>query len=113
MKITSSEFRGPKNDDRFGGEKMEMTMAKWTAENIGDQSGKTAIVTGANSGLGFATACTLADKGAHVVLACRSRARGEAALEKLMQAHPDAHAELILVDLGDLASVNAFSQTMT
>ncbi len=92
---------------------MEMTMAKWTAENIGDQSGKTAIVTGANSGLGFATACTLADKGAHVVLACRSRARGEAALEKLMQAHPDAHAELILVDLGDLASVKAFSKTIT
>ncbi len=60
-------------------------MAKsWSASDIPDLSGKTAIVTGANSGIGIETARELARKGARVVLACRSREKGEAALEELL-----------------------------
>jgi NAD(P)-dependent dehydrogenase (short-subunit alcohol dehydrogenase family) len=83
---------------------------KWTAQDIPDQHGRTAVVTGANSGLGLATARELARGGAHVVLACRSEQRGAAALAQLREAVPDADVELAPLDLGDLASVRAFAE---
>jgi NAD(P)-dependent dehydrogenase (short-subunit alcohol dehydrogenase family) len=84
-------------------------MSKWTAEQIPDQSGKTAIVTGANSGLGLVTARELARKGAHVIMGVRSTEKGEAAVKEIREAVPDAQLELRRLDLADLASVREFA----
>ncbi|WP_131736997.1 oxidoreductase [Actinomadura roseirufa] len=84
-------------------------MATWTAADIPDLSGKTAIVTGANKNLGFHTALELARHGADVTLACRNRERGNAALEGIRRAAPDAEVSLAVLDLADLASVERFA----
>src|SRR2546430_17263955 len=68
-------------------------MAGWTSDDIPDQSGKTVLVTGGNSGLGYQTVLPLARKGARVLLAARDRARGTAALERLGAPAPGPHAE--------------------
>jgi NAD(P)-dependent dehydrogenase (short-subunit alcohol dehydrogenase family) len=81
----------------------------WTTEQIPDQSGRTAIVTGANSGLGLATSLELARHGAHVVLACRDGDKGAAALRTIERSAPEAEVELASLDLGDLASVERFA----
>jgi NAD(P)-dependent dehydrogenase (short-subunit alcohol dehydrogenase family) len=78
-------------------------MAKWTANDIPALAGKTAVVTGANSGLGYETSLALARHGAHVVLACRDEGRGTEALQQLRTELPEASAELSLLDLADLA----------
>ncbi|MCA2215744.1 oxidoreductase [Jidongwangia harbinensis] len=77
----------------------------WSMADIPDQSGRVAVVTGANRGLGLATATALAGKGAHVVMAARDRSRAGAALAHLHAAHPGASAEIVELDLGSLASV--------
>ncbi|MEU8482715.1 oxidoreductase [Streptomyces sp. NPDC048641] len=84
-------------------------MTGWNASDIPDQSGRTAVVTGANSGIGYITARELARKGARVVLACRSETRGTAALERLRSEVPGAQAEFEQLDLGDLSSVRKFA----
>jgi NAD(P)-dependent dehydrogenase (short-subunit alcohol dehydrogenase family) len=84
----------------------------WTAEQIPDQSGRTAIVTGANSGLGLVCARELARKGASVVLACRDTVKGEAAVEAIARAAPSAKVELEELDLANLASVRAFAERL-
>ena len=53
-------------------------MPNWTTANIPDQTGRTAVITGANTGLGYETAAALAAKGAHVVLAVRNADKGNA-----------------------------------
>ena len=85
-------------------------MAKWTAQDIPDQTGRRAVVTGANGGLGYHVALELARRGAHVILAARSAERGEAALARLLEEVPDADAELRSLDLADLASVRSFAE---
>jgi NAD(P)-dependent dehydrogenase (short-subunit alcohol dehydrogenase family) len=85
----------------------------WTAADIPDQTGRTAVVTGANSGLGYHTALGLARHGAHVVLACRDAGRGADALSRLTAAAPAASVELGILDLADLASVRRFAETHT
>lgn len=80
-------------------------MTKWTTAKIPDQSGRTAIVTGANTGLGLETAKALAAKGAHVILAVRNLTKGEAAVEWITRSVRDADLELQRLDLGSLASV--------
>jgi NAD(P)-dependent dehydrogenase (short-subunit alcohol dehydrogenase family) len=74
-----------------------------------DLAGRTAVVTGANSGLGFETALGLAGHGAAVVLACRDQAKGEAALQQIAARVPAADTSLARLDLADLASVRAFA----
>lgn len=82
---------------------------KWTAEQIPPQAGKTALVTGANSGIGYQTALELARHGAHVLLGCRSTAKGLAALDRLKKEVPGANAELVELDMASLASIRAFA----
>ncbi|MFD9390580.1 oxidoreductase [Streptomyces sp. NPDC060000] len=84
-------------------------MSGWSTHDIPGQSGRTAVVTGANSGLGYVTARELARKGARVVLACRSETRGREAVQLLRGDVPDAEVELRTLDLGDLASVREFA----
>src|SRR2546421_4720619 len=72
---------------------------KWNSEQVPDQRGRTAIVTGANSGLGLATACELARHGASVVMACRDLAKGARAKQELEAQVPDARVELAGLDL--------------
>jgi len=84
-------------------------MAGWTADDIPDQSGKTVLVTGGNSGLGYETVLQLARKGARVLVAARDRARGTAALERLGAEAPGSQAELAQIDLADLTSVERFA----
>jgi hypothetical protein len=84
--------------------------ARWTTTDIPDQSGRVAIVTGANSGLGSETAFALAAKGAHVVLACRDAAKAQSALQVIRAASPAASVEVMALDLASLASVRAFAQ---
>jgi NAD(P)-dependent dehydrogenase (short-subunit alcohol dehydrogenase family) len=84
----------------------------WAEADIPDQSGRIAVVTGANSGLGFETVRALAAKGARVVLACRSEERGRDAERRLRAAVPDADARFEPLDLGSLASVRAFAEKL-
>ncbi len=85
----------------------------WTPAQIPDQHGRTAIVTGANSGIGLEAARELARSGAHVVLACRNAEKGEAALRDMKATAPDASVELAELDLGSLVSVKAFAARFT
>ncbi len=82
----------------------------WSEADIPDQGGRTAVVTGANSGIGFETARALAAKGARVVLACRSEERGREAESRLRAAVPHADVRFEPLDLGSLASVRAFAE---
>jgi NAD(P)-dependent dehydrogenase (short-subunit alcohol dehydrogenase family) len=82
----------------------------WIEENIPELSGKVAIVTGANSGLGLETARVLARKGAHVVLAVRSATRGGLAAEAIRADAPSASLAVMLLDLASLKSVRGFAQ---
>jgi NAD(P)-dependent dehydrogenase (short-subunit alcohol dehydrogenase family) len=85
----------------------------WTAAEMGDLSDKTAVVTGANSGLGYEAAKAFATHGANVVLACRNVERGVAAGEEIREAAPETRLTVIELDLADLASVQAFAANFT
>ncbi len=81
---------------------------RWTAADMPDQSGKLAVVTGANSGIGLVAARELAGHGARVILACRNVQKGEAAADTIAGEREVRH-----LDLGDLASVRAFAESLT
>src|SRR5580658_736141 len=84
-------------------------MATWTTDDIPHLSGRTALVTGANSGLGFETALALAQAGAQVILACRDQSKGGDAAGRIRQLVPTADVTLGQLDLADLASVRKFA----
>jgi NAD(P)-dependent dehydrogenase (short-subunit alcohol dehydrogenase family) len=81
----------------------------WTAADIPSQADKRVLITGANSGIGYHTALKLARKGAQILLACRDRQKGEAALARLNRDAPGSQSELAILDLASLASVREFS----
>jgi NAD(P)-dependent dehydrogenase (short-subunit alcohol dehydrogenase family) len=78
---------------------------------VPDMSGKVAIVTGANSGVGFELTKTLATHGAEIYMACRSKQRGEEAAAKILYNHPDAAGRLHVLecDLEDFPSIKNFA----
>ena len=79
-----------------------MSAQDWTQHDIPSQSGRLAIVTGANSGIGRETVRELARQGATVVLACRSEARATAAIQDILAELPQARLEFMRLDLADL-----------
>lgn len=83
----------------------------WTVKEIPSQVGRRALVTGANSGIGFYAALELAQAGAHVLVGARNRERGEAAVARIRAAIPEAKVKLALFDLASLASVREFAET--
>jgi NAD(P)-dependent dehydrogenase (short-subunit alcohol dehydrogenase family) len=85
-------------------------MARWTADDVPDQTGRKVIVTGANTGIGLEAARVLAHKGAHVTLACRSMEKGQAAVTRILSETPDARVALERLDLSDLGDIAAFSE---
>ncbi|HEX7492361.1 MAG TPA: oxidoreductase [Candidatus Limnocylindrales bacterium] len=85
----------------------------WKASNIPDQTGKTAVVTGGNGGLGLETSRQLAARGAHVVIGARNLAKAETARADIVKTVPTASLEVVALDLGSLASVAAFATQVT
>ena len=79
----------------------------WTTRDIPDQTGRTAVVTGANGGLGLETARALARAGAHVVMAARDQDKARVAHDHIRATTPSASLQLVELDLGSLASVAA------
>ena len=91
-----------------------MATGKWTAEQIPSQAGRTALITGANSGIGYQAALQLARHGAHVLLGCRNEAKGRGALERLLREARGANgegasAEVVQLDMASLTSIRDFA----
>lgn len=84
----------------------------WTPADIPDLTGRRAVVTGANAGLGLQIAHALAAHGAEVMLACRNATKAEQAAEEIRAAAPGAHVSVGALDLADLDSVAAFADTV-
>lgn len=82
----------------------------WTEANIPDQTGRIVLITGANSGLGKRTAQVLAEKGAHIVMACRNLEKGEQARQDILKEVPEADLVVMKLDLGSLASIHRFAE---
>lgn len=91
---------------------MSRSTTKWSTTDIPDQTGRIAIVTGANTGLGLETAKALAAHGAHVVLAVRNAEKGKAAAEAITAAHSNADVTLQSLDLSSLESVRRASDEL-
>ena len=86
-------------------------MHYWTTADIPPQTGKLALVTGANSGVGFHAALELARAGAQVILGCRNLPKANAACDRILAEVPAAQLEPTAIDLASLASIRAFAQT--
>src|SRR6202789_1125296 len=87
-------------------------MAKWTAADIPDQTGRVAVITGANTGLGYETALALAEHGAHVVLAVRNLDKGKDAAARITAKGPRGEVALQELDLTSLESVRAAARQL-
>jgi NAD(P)-dependent dehydrogenase (short-subunit alcohol dehydrogenase family) len=86
--------------------------ATWTEADVPGQSGRTAVVTGANSGLGFETSRVLAERGAAVVLACRDLGKGKDAAARISAVVPEARLSTVRLDLGSLASIREAAEEL-
>lgn len=88
-----------------------MKKTRWTAEQIPSQSGRIAVITGANSGIGFESTKQLSRKGAEVIMAVRNTEKGEQARKEITAQDPEAKIRVMRLDLSDLQSVDAFAET--
>lgn len=82
-----------------------MSDSKWSEADVPDQTGRVALVTGANTGLGFETARVLAQHGAHVVMACRNADKAADAAARIEALSPPGSVEVLLTDMADLDSI--------
>jgi NAD(P)-dependent dehydrogenase (short-subunit alcohol dehydrogenase family) len=81
----------------------------WTTADLPQLTGRSALITGANSGLGFETALALAGCGAQVTMAVRDQVKGEQAAAEIRRAHPESSVEIALLDLASLTSIREFA----
>jgi len=86
-----------------------MKSQKWDSNNIKDQSGKVAIVTGSSSGIGYEAARVLAKKNAEVIIAVRNQAKGDKAVQKIKDQNQNADVKVMILDLASLKSVKSFT----
>ena len=86
-----------------------MDNVNWTTNNIPSQQGKTFLITGANSGLGFEATKVLSKKGAHIIMTARNLQKGNEALEAIKKENPNAKLDLMQLDLADFYSIRNFS----
>lgn len=77
---------------------------------MSSESRKVAVVTGANNGIGFETTLGMAEAGYHVIMACRNRVKAESARASIIGRLPSASLDIMVIDLGDFASVRAFAR---
>ena len=89
-----------------------MKYRRWYEKHTADLTGRLAVVTGGNSGIGFEAARGLLSLGARLVLACRSTVRGAAAVSRLQTEFPSAEVTLLMLDLAENASIDAFAREM-
>ena len=82
---------------------------KWTTDSIPPQAGRTVLITGANSGIGFETALELARKGAEIILPARTQAKAQDAVSRILQQLPHARLHAEILDLADQSSIRAFA----
>lgn len=82
----------------------------WTAKDIPDLSSTRVLVTGANTGLGYASVLHMAGKGAEIIMTARSQAKGDKAMSSILELIPDAKLTLMLLDLSSLSSVRSFAK---
>ncbi len=82
---------------------------KWTTENIPSQAGRRAVITGANSGIGFEAALALAHKGAELILPARTQGKAGDAVARILEQVPNARLHSEILDLAVLDSVHAFA----
>jgi len=85
---------------------------RWTAADVPDQTGRVAVITGANTGIGFEAAAVLADRGARVVVAVRDLDKGRDAARRITAANPRAHVTVERLDLSSLASVRTAAEEL-
>lgn len=90
-----------------------MRKVKWTAAEIPDQTGRVVVITGASSGIGLEAAKALAAKNATVIIAVRSKQRGQTAIARIRQTCPEANLRLMLLDLAELQTVQQFAERFT
>lgn len=88
----------------------DMSQKKWDSQDVPDQKGRIAVVTGSSSGIGCETACVLAAKNATVIKAVRNLEKGRTALEKIKTGQPDADVKIMELDLASLDSIRRFSE---
>jgi NAD(P)-dependent dehydrogenase (short-subunit alcohol dehydrogenase family) len=85
-----------------------MSKNKWTVENMPDQSGRIAVVTGSSSGIGYEAARVFAEKNSKVIIAVRNKQKGDSAVNKIKSENPNADVSVMILDLADLSSVKKF-----
>ena len=100
-------------ETEFRDERGVVLHMRWTAAQLPDLSGRVAVVTGANSGIGFRTSEALAAHGARVVLACRDLVRAEQAVHRIVDKHERQTSSSAGLDLSSMSSVREFAATWT